>query len=114
MASKSLQYKGGLPLRKHVQVATRGDKVITVTRRQLDLQQALANYQKTRDNVAVKPNASVRKDIKRMIKEGQQKSPPPASRAAVTISVQDDDEDEAMSIDGVTVCPSTRMIALRK
>ena len=51
--SKQLEYKGGIPLRKHVQVSTRGDKIVTVTKKQMDLQQALANYQKTRKGLGL-------------------------------------------------------------
>jgi len=52
--SKAVMYKGGLPYNKSTQVTTQGDKIVTRTKKQLDLVTAIKNYQKVRD---VTPNA---------------------------------------------------------
>ena len=65
--SRHVEYKGGIPLRKQTQVSTRGDKIITVTKRQTDLQQALTNYKKSRDNVAVGSEEDMADDIREQL-----------------------------------------------
>jgi hypothetical protein len=74
LKSKQVQYKGGIPLRKQVQVATRGDKVYTVTKKQMDLQQALVNYNRTKDNLAVRPNEELKDMLRTVMREGQEGS----------------------------------------
>ena len=54
--SKKIEYKGGLPLRKQVQVLSKGDKIVTVTRKQIDLAKALENYNKAFGDLATHPS----------------------------------------------------------
>ena len=51
--SRKLEYKGGLPLRKQTQIATKGGKIITISRKQLDLDKALENYNKAFGDIPV-------------------------------------------------------------
>jgi hypothetical protein len=69
--SRQVTYKGGLPYNKATQVVAKGDRIVTRTRKALDVNEALSMYDRIRDKI---PNAPKSDDGE----EGQGRKAPTA------------------------------------